>query len=90
MFRISSSTRSVAPFACTRVAAAVVFFSASFSGLNVYAQTGGARQLGETVVTGSRAEAALENLAADVTVIDSKKMLAAACLSCFSAKRVCR
>ena len=78
MFRIYSSTRSVAPFACTRVAAAAVFFSASFSGLNVYAQTAGARQLGVTVVTGSRAEAALENLAADVTVIDAKKIERAA------------
>lgn len=78
MFRISSPVRSVAPFACTRVTAAAVLSLASFSGLCAYAQNADSRQLGEMVVTGSRAETAVEQLAADVTVIDAKKIERAA------------
>ena len=74
MPRVSSPVRSVAPFSRTRVAVAAVLFFASFSSLSTHAQTAGGRQLAETVVTGSRAEASVDQLAADVTVIDTKKI----------------
>ena len=76
MFRILSSTRSVAPFACTRVAAAAVL--CAVSSFEAHAQDASARQMAETVVTGSRAEVSVEQLAADVTVIDAKQIERAA------------
>lgn len=77
MFRISSSAQvCVAPFACTRVATAAVL--CAISSFAAHAQDAGARQMAETVVTGSRAEASVEQLTADVTVIDAKQIERAA------------
>ena len=77
MSRNSSSAQlCVAPFACTRVAAAAVL--CAISSFAAHAQDAGARQMAETVVTGSRAEASIEQLTADVTVIDAKQIERAA------------